>query len=321
MGRERFRFKNSPTLFLTITNECNLNCVDCYSKFKVSNVKVADLSSMIDTITQVAPGKLVITGGEPLLYPKLISNIINYFRFDYRQHWDIVLCSNLCFPELSKDQLDVIRHCDYIQTTYSTDRFGDNQTRLNWVKNNICKIKSLQNSDVKKVDAIVTVTDKTISMMDGGIIDFVNDSKIDGILFENFTFFTPDPLLNIQQFYRVADEYILNMCKYLKDKVEILNFSNWKMALDNHMILHCNVCDSGYCKEYRVDHLRNGCTCCVNTNKKDRQYKFTHHCINCEYYKYCMMDCERFGKYCAFPKKTFKYFLDNIYKKEECDNV
>lgn len=314
-ARELFRFRNAPTLFLTVTNKCNLNCTDCYSKYKDNKDEVADLSSMVDAITEIAPGKLVVTGGEPLLYPNRVLGMINYFRTDYRQHWDITLCSNLCFKELSKEQLDVIRHCDYIQTSYSIDRFENNDL-FDYFKKNITTIKNLENSSIKKVDLIVTLTRKQVEDCTvDNLVDTIESLDIDGVSFEQFTFITEDPLFNVQQFYRISDEYMLSCCRLIKNK-ELLNFNNWKIAMNNNILLHCNLCDSGYCKVFNVDagSVKDGCTCCITskTSRKDRLYKFTHHCIECEYYKYCGMDCERFGKNCAFPKKTFQYFLDNI---------
>lgn len=322
-AREMFRFRNSPTLFLTVTNNCNMSCPNCYSLYKENKDEVAELGSMIDCIDKIAPGKLVITGGEPLIYPSRILSLINYYRADYRQHWDITLCTNLCFTSLNDKQLEVIKHCDYVQTTFSKDRFNYKEELFNRFKDNITTIKNLKDSEVKKLDCIVTLTRDQVENMDyKDLVSIIESLDIDGVLFEQFSFIdNKDELFSIPSFYKVSDEYMLQCCREIKDK-ELLNFTNWSKALDNNMTLHCTVCDSGFCKVFNVDanSVKNGCTCYIPYDKHERQIKFKTQCIQCEYFKYCRMDCERFGRYCAFPKKTFKYFLDNIYKKED-DNT
>ena len=82
--RDMFYYKQSPTLFLCITNKCNLNCDFCYIHDKKDYVE-PDLGDLTNAIETVKPGKLVVTGGEPMLYPNKVLGVMNYFEAEFRR--------------------------------------------------------------------------------------------------------------------------------------------------------------------------------------------------------------------------------------------
>lgn len=301
-----FRYKKAPTLFLCLTNKCNLNCNHCYIHHKTTDNEVAELGDMIDAIDSTAPGKLVITGGEPLLYPREIVSLMNYYKADYKQHWNVTLCTNLLYDEIDELQLEAIRLCDYLQTTYSIDRFTDEQYKK--FVNNFNKVK--ENTKLKAYDTIVTITEKQLEEDPKSMIDkLLNDLDPDGLAFEQLSYPTITKDKDIEEFYNKTDEYMLEVFKCLLPEKN-LTLQSWKKSIENNMTVHCTVCDDGYSKVFNVDQdsISNGCICLIN-KESNRKEKFKKYCINCDLFKYCRMDCERFGNYCAFPKNTFRYAL------------
>lgn len=324
--RELFRYKVSPTLFIMITNDCNNNCPQCYSKYRNCNMHCVDLGDMIDAVDKLSPGKVVLTGGEPLLYPERIISFVNYYNADYRKHWNTTLCTNLLFDDLNRSQVKAITLVDYIQTTYSVDRFKTDDKFHKFIFNIANANLLIKNEENKFIDVNVTITEEQLKEPVNELIDKLKGMYVDGVGFEQLSYNKNSKKSDEEliDFYNRTDEYILEASKQLKEKIpymENLTFKGWDMALNNSLSsLNCTVCDSGYCKLLDPDgNITNGCICLIDKDINRRQ-KFINECVSCEYYKYCKMDCERFGNHCAFPKKTFEYFLKEVRNKNDGDN-
>ena len=78
--RQILRSNYSPSLYLEMTNDCNLNCKYCYIHDKKFNSKVLSVGDIVSAINYIYPSKIIITGGEPLLYPKEIAEFILYLE-------------------------------------------------------------------------------------------------------------------------------------------------------------------------------------------------------------------------------------------------
>ena len=293
--RDVFYYKQSPTLFLCITNKCNLNCDFCYIHDKKDYAE-PDLGDLTNAIETVRPGKLVITGGEPMLYPNKVLGVMNYFEAEFRRHWNSTICTNLLY-DLTDLHKQAFNKFDYLQTTYHSNMTKDQY--LKWRLNFIELINEC--SHIQKFDIIITITEN--DTIPDNIITDLSYICPDGISFEILSF---NDNKDHSQYYRYADEKIKELCKKLSyyDTIENLLFSSWKRALSSNIGLHCTVCNDGYCKTFENNEIRNGCICNNNHRTKDKLSK----CLECKYFKYCRMDCERFGDDCAFPKETFEYF-------------
>ena len=93
------------TFYLCLTNKCNLNCEYCYihKKDKTNQKDVMELGDMIYAIKSANPQYVIITGGEPLLYPNQIIALQRSFKVNDSCHWNTTLCSNLYYKELTKE--------------------------------------------------------------------------------------------------------------------------------------------------------------------------------------------------------------------------
>ena len=300
------------TLYLNITNQCNLNCDYCYIHDKKNYEKVAPLGNLINAIDTVQPQQIVITGGEPLLHPKLIQALIRHYESTLSKHWDIILCTNLYYKELSKDQLDTIKMVDYIQTSYSIDRTRKAGSILEYIDHNSHIIKR-DCKNIKAIDCIFTITPEQLSMIPSKEAYMLLDLKdIDDVSMESLSY---DPRIDIdwQEYYDKVDNY-MSICSDIIPYEKNGLYKKWERCLkENINPMNCNMCSIGCAKTYENGSILNRCNCLVH--REERKDKFINKCIECNLYEYCKMDCERFGNYCGFPKKTFTEFL-NKYKTE-----
>ena len=64
---------NIRTVYVEITNYCNLNCATCYNRSglpkKKENITVAQIEEIINTFTRYGLQRILISGGEPCLHP------------------------------------------------------------------------------------------------------------------------------------------------------------------------------------------------------------------------------------------------------------
>lgn len=308
------------SLFVEITNNCNLNCNECYTKYKnYKNKKAISLSDIINAIDTVIPSKVIYTGGEPLLYPELITFSINFYKAHLKQHWNNVICSNLLFDKLTRQQESAIILVDYIQTTYSVDRFKTKDMFNNWKKifketKTLLKLSEENSFRKKFIDINITLTPSQLKEKPETLISKLLELEPDGIGIEFLSFHDPNKI--DQEFYNRSDAYMKRVFELL-DKDINLSYQAIKNNLNNGYIMHCNNCKNG--NNYLVNpdgDIIPGCLCnplLTNTEKIDATKKFIIDCVDCKYFKYCRGNCERFGMNCGFPKQTFDYVYKLIY--------
>lgn len=300
------------TLYLNITNQCNLNCEYCYIHDKKDYEKVASLGNLINAIDTYLPQQVVITGGEPLLYPELIQALLRHYDSTLSRHWDVILCTNLYYKELSKAQLDAIKMVDYIQTSYSIDRTKIAGNILDYIKNNTKAIKE-ECKNIGAVDCIFTITQDQLTMNPGREIKLLLDTGIDSIDIESISYNSKIDV-NWQKYYDQVDDYVNTCCEFIPYDKNAL-YQSWDRAFkENLYSMNCNMCSFGCAKTYDNGKIFNRCNCLVD--KEERKIKFMSKCIDCDYYTYCKMDCERYGNYCGFLKKTFSNYLNKKVSKE-----
>jgi len=294
--------KRIDTLYLNITNNCQANCDYCYINYRETNDKFSEtLNKLIIAIKQSDPTTVIITGGEPLLYPKLVSDIMNFFKIDHMKFFRAILCSNLLYDKISKEQLYAISKYDELQTTISIERFKDTKSYIHFLKN----IKYIKSKLKIKIGLILTISPKFIGTINP--IKFKN-----ALIYKYLDWIKPEALsyseynLDYERFYIEYDNYLSSIFRFIpKDKNIVLNEmkNNYKF----NKSIQCNLCSDSNIVTYINGKFIIGCNCLVK--QENRSEKFKTKCCNCSYFKYCNMDCERFGNYCAFPKNTFDKYI------------
>lgn len=308
------KYDQSPDLYLEITNKCNINCDYCYIHDKGIEQESISVSDLIDAIDKVQPRILYITGGEPLLYPTLIDNLLNYYEATLSRHWEVMLFSNLLL-DLNEDIQSVLSHINGIQTSWSYERSilktGMVLSRpVDVLQENISYIRG-RFDKIRCIDINVTLSPDTVDKYDPNqLIKDIYFMKPDGVNFETVSYSTEDDL---SEYYDRADEYLLECFKILESvNIENLIKKTWKESIENNMTMHCTICADANVRLFDPISKTIKHTCPCYTPQTNRKKKLVDKCLECEYFKYCRMDCERFGNHCAFPKKTFKYLLETL---------
>ena len=123
------------TLYIRITEDCNMNCPFCYVKKQNGHISIDSVKKICN---QFDPNEIIFHGGEPLLYPNLCIEIINMFKDK-----NFSITSNLTLP-LTDERLEIIKKC-HIATSFSVDRFKNANLFLSFTNNvyEVAKIKDI----------------------------------------------------------------------------------------------------------------------------------------------------------------------------------
>ena len=122
----------SGSLYVITTEECNMNCPFCYTKFvpdfkdtneesHINENMAASIINIGNIINKTKYDRIIFHGGEPLLYPKTINNIINNVKYDP----EYSIQTNLICLLINKITLDVYYHYASASVT-PVSKFTDN---------------------------------------------------------------------------------------------------------------------------------------------------------------------------------------------------
>ena len=295
----------APNLYLEITNKCNLDCEYCYIKDKGEEKEEVTIGDLIDAIDAVQPGNIIFTGGEPMLYPKLIEKIIEYYEFIEKKYWKTCLMTNLIY-ELDDEKKNIFLKMDCIQNTFRP-----------WLLKNKYYKQNIKFCLESGLNLVLTITlDKRILDIEPKkLIDYLDLSTLGytcGLIFETVS------SVREEVDYKKADEYLLECSKLLEDsQYNVITFNEWKAHVENKMSLHCNSCraSNSYIFDPITKKVKIGCPCFVPHDKMARIRKYLNTCEDCDIFDICKMDCTRFGEKCGTPKETVKYILKDYIEK------
>ena len=132
-------------LEIEITNRCNLACSHCYvDKRDLRDMEYSQAVSLIDQGDSMGVNRVVLTGGEPLLYPKL---------FDLASHArqsgipELVLLTNgILITEKNVDKLKVF---DLVQMSFDLAPKMTAQIRPNYYRAVLNKVKLLKSRNIQ----------------------------------------------------------------------------------------------------------------------------------------------------------------------------
>lgn len=269
------------TMYLKITDSCNLRCPFCYVN---KNNKIMALDNAVNVIKRYNPKKIIFHGGEPLLFPALIINIM-----DALPDYEYSITSNLVF-DLNDIQRKVLSRCD-VATSYSVDRFNKDTFRI--FKDNISWLKK-----IKDITLLVTLSYEQLKQEPNRLIENINELDCRYVLFErlfingndnNLSLLTDNYLLKLMQLYKTESNVLRNQMIYsLSHNCAVFNDDCQNKVITINSDMSTQSCpNSQYLKQ---------------TKKKG--------CLSCEFYQYCRGDCLSFQNTCMFPKNTFKYIKE-----------
>lgn len=276
-------------LYLRVTENCNLSCPFCFVK---KNTSVIDIDKCIETIDTIKPNRIIFHGGEPLLYPKLIRELID--TFPNIKH---SITTNLA-TNLSDQSIDVLHRCD-VSTSYSIDRFSD-INEFNKFLANVNTVGGLG----RQLTVLVTLSDRQINQPAEQLCQLLNTLPATYISFERLYFTEQHTVDYLDDFYHRTDLYLSQCFRYIRPQANTVRLKFIDSIKLNKPVFPTACSDN-------VRTLTTDGTLFSCPSIQDRQIgKRRRQCISCNLYKYCQGDCQAFRATCCFPKQTFRAVLN-----------
>lgn len=306
-------------LYINITNKCQLNCPFCFNKivdnYQKFGEKPIDADYAYDYIQKLNPDIVNFIGGEPLLYPQTIIDILEKDKGSKRNY---CISTNLAYKNITDKQLECLKMIQEqsieevsIGTSYNYDRFENKEDYLKLFIDNC----NYLDSNGIKIGVTLTITEKQCKEDPYKVVKFLlEDCKASAINIERCIYNDEDAKNSRNE---LVDLY---MCK-LFDIIPVYKNYQWNRfynAVRFRVPVFDNECSKSVHSLY--DHgLYDGCP--LNNGKHNDISSWLkklekYSCHLCEYYPYCRGDCECNRVVCAFPKHTLQY-MKNIVKQQE----
>lgn len=325
------------SLYIITTELCQMNCPFCYTKFADGfNVDKngtylftdeepdinSDLAAKVINKGFVAPsGKVepfdyvIFHGGEPLLFPETIMEIMD--KVNVKVKYSIQ--TNLAYKDLSKEQIKLLIRLGSYGTSYSVDRFMNNQTAERQVINNV---KYLETMGVYGTLLVTVTIDQYLRQSPEELYKYIKQhyTGIRYVLFERPIYPIKDineDRYRFEKIYSKVDSYLVQALDvFPKDMIDI--YDKFKDAITYKRPFYPIHCSKQDCTLYK-DQIKYGCPSkeLIDGKPIDDSEKINKECLYCKYYPYCGGDCECMNHVCAFPKRTFNKVREEVMKSND----
>lgn len=330
------------TIYVKLTNNCQLQCMHCYNAFMNNNSDMPRhvLTAVFDEIIDQAQQNPQIDydcqlhGGEPLQY-KDIDFVIQQLQRtkDFANiHWCIT--TNLVYKltdqvyELFQFMTPFDRNQQFIQTSWDYKiRFANDSQLQLWTNN----VKTLLSKQIQ-VQPTVCLTNQLINEITGKqLIDYFLELGINHLNFERITNTGRAVQNHLRPNNKDLDQWLLDAFKYYEtvaDKITIQLFVGVFASLQRNFL----GCRARHCMEtvttYNPDGSIGGCPNTafkpfrnVNGSYNEKVYtiwiktenKRDLTCLTCDYYQYCNGDCFQLqfdDTGCPGMKAVYEYLLN-----------
>lgn len=268
------------TMYLRVTDECNLRCPFCYISHKQG---IMSIETAMKAIKRHEPEEIIFHGGEPMLYPKFVLDIIQQTPHAYHS-----ITTNMTLP-WTEERIGVLKSCG-IATSYSVDRFADAKIEAKFMEN-----VRFANS-VKDVTLLVTLSKPQLSMPPEMLAEKVEEIGCRYVLFER--------LYGGDDVAAATDDYLLALMKLVPPEKNVL-----RLQMEDAIKTGANVFSINCEKNIVTVHPDGHEQSCPNGACLKRKRRLE--CLMCELYQYCRGDCLSFQDKCHFPKEAFSYVQMN----------
>ena len=292
-------------LYLTITDECNLHCPHCYKEdFKKSLFSFEKIKKILENNKDI--DFIILYGGEFLL-EKYSTKVIDLITFLKSKNLSISGTTNLCFKNLSENQLYILNQLDSISTSWNPLRFSDEQ--FNWWLSNINKLKG------KPLSLLIALTKSLIERSYFDQIQNFCKLPFETIKFEPFIGEGFERPLN-----KEVDVYLCELYNSLKNflnEKQIEPFSSIISGFKNHIstgTFNRKCYDHSLCLEVNGD-----LKICPQfqkdiENPKKSFFNFDERCLECKFFAFCKGNCPLLkfdNSGCPGYPKLFQRILSN----------
>lgn len=297
------------SIYVIVTKSCQLHCSFCYNSFipyfKEKDDSLIDPIQTAKVIDKLNVSNVIFHGGEPLLYPETIIEVIENVK---NKNVFFSIQTNLAYDELNKKQLEALCKARYYGTSYNLDRFiGNKKLEEKWVNN----VKFLDSFNLSS-GVIFTITPLQLKEDPKQVMKYLIDELgIDSVTIERVIYpieeQKKDPK-KYKEIYKAIDEYMLALYKYCPDKKKLNLYHSVKNCIQEGASMLPNNCHEFTCTLTK-DKLILGCPSLEGIiNNPSHKAE----CKKCNLYQFCQEDCECMRIVCAFPKKTFGYIATDI---------
>ena len=263
-----------------------MSCPFCFVNQKATKMTYETASSLIE---KYSPKTIIYHGGEPLLCPEVILRLIEDFP-DVEHS----ITTNFTLG-LSDKRQEILNRVDYISTSYSVDRFSNNNLYKTFLDN----VKKVN----KQITLLVTLSKEQLRQPPVELAKIISEI--------NPTYVDLERLYDKEMpasFYKETDDYMVKMFRLIPKEKNAL-YLRMKGAIKYKTKVFNQKCNQSVVvanPDGRTFFCPNMSNSEVVEKRQDKE------CLTCSINEYCGGDCLSFKGFCKFPKQTFL----NILKEE-----
>lgn len=313
---------NNKTLYISVTNKCQLHCPFCFNKFVEgfqNDKEELTPEKVIELVKENGYTTIDFLGGEPLLNPQFIIDIVDHFKYSDKA---FCISSNLAFKPLSDLQIEALRKIQKysnskvsVGTSYNIDRFEATDYLDLWKKNML----ELDEFGIN-VGVTVTLTENQCEQSVDDLKLLLESVKYKSVNLERCNYSKPQDEVELEHIKQISHKIDLYLKECFKKFPLDKNYQfaryydsayNRVALMDPHCSYHTDIifCDGN---------LKHGC--CSNGVQEDdrdllKQKIIKNNCLICEFYDFCKGDCECNRWTCTFPKETLQYIRELIWRE------
>lgn len=264
----------------------------CYAE-NIKNIRTA--------LSRTEPSEVLITGGEPMLYPDLVAQTIKAVHLADKPA-RVTLCTNMLF-DMNKAR-HILSSIDAIQTSYSVDRETIVPNITSRIRSGIRQARRYHN--IKDISIVWSITPAQLKVKPESACHTVESLEADAVMMETLSW-TKKTDSGYETYLKNADHYIKECFKLLPEQINGTLHAWQRAERESFDGLVCHDCEEAQTYTLRNGTLEKQCNCLYETI--DRSRLFVEHCAQCPLYRKCKMSCMRYGAYCGFPKETYQYVI------------
>lgn len=265
--------KRFDTVWLELTKKCNERCIHCYGDYGFSpnyeELSINQWKNVINSISRFHVKKIVIIGGEPLLYKDLLE-IINYCR-QKMNSTEIVLYSNLLlFHKINRLDNKFIHFLQSNNIKVVTSIYSHNKK----IHDNITKVKG---SFEKTVDAINCIRNNNIYIKANTVV--MKDNYMDLKNTKDFIHHITGRHAGVDIVRDVGNSKISLLPSFIEKDPRIMSKANFKPIMKDEFIRNYS---GNSCFQGKINITSNGYVspCIMSEKFIDKNYNVKNHSID-----------------------------------------
>lgn len=260
--------KKHFSILLMLTEKCNCNCYFCSrNNLSYNGNEIVSLDSIKEALSilskEYSDAKLILTGGEPTLYP-WIKEVIIFAKEKFRK---IEIQTNGWFPIMISEQLKpFLKSNVYIQFSLDGTQNSHNNIRGKYFYERVISNILFFNQESNHISISSTITKSNIKTY-YQLVDKLNSLKFKRLTVSMVQYNNPkeDDIIDKEEWNRFVDK-LITLCRFRVDIAKIYDFDLMDKYLDKQLysgrITNCGLGKTHFYIKPNLDVLP--CTCIDN---------------------------------------------------------